>query len=92
VTFLQMLPIGRGQELAWREMLTDQDATRLVRGLRVPEGLDVRLRTREAADGFTVIRADGQVWRNAAGAMAIHPARSLAQPGDLALTMADGSA
>jgi MoaA/NifB/PqqE/SkfB family radical SAM enzyme len=92
VTFLQMLPIGRGQALASREMLTDQDAKQLVRDLRVPEGLDVRLRTREAADGFTVIRADGRIWRNTVGARAIHPTRSLAQPGDLALTTADGSA
>ena len=64
-------------------MVTGQAATELV---------DVRLRTREAADGFTVIRADGQVWRNAPGAMAISPARPLAQPRDLALTTADGSA
>ena len=92
VTFLQMLPIGRGQELASREMLTDKDATELVASLKVPEGLDVRLRTRQAADGFTVIRADGQVWRNAPGALAIGPTRPLAMPGDLVLSTADGSA
>jgi MoaA/NifB/PqqE/SkfB family radical SAM enzyme len=92
VTFLQMLPLGQGKELASREMLTDQDATELVSSLRVPQGVAVRLRTREAADGFTVIRADGQVWRNAPGALAISPARPLARPGDLALTSADGSA
>jgi MoaA/NifB/PqqE/SkfB family radical SAM enzyme len=92
VTFLQMLPLGRGQELADREMLTDQDATELVSSLRVPEGLDVRLRTREAADGFAVIRADGRVWRNAPGTLAIHPAWPLTRPEDLALTLADGSA
>jgi hypothetical protein len=87
-----MLPFGRGQELASREMLTDQDATELVSSLRVPQGVAVRLRTREAADGFTVVRADWQVWRNAPGALAIRPARPLARPGDLALTNADGSA
>jgi MoaA/NifB/PqqE/SkfB family radical SAM enzyme len=92
VTFLQMLPIGRGHALASREMLTDQDATELVGRLQVPEGIDVRLRTREAADGFTVIRADGQVWRNGPGALAIGPARPLAEPGDLVLAAADGSA
>jgi len=92
VTFLQMLPLGRGQELASRQMLTDQDATELVTSLRVPEEVDVRLRTREAADGFTVIRADGQVWRNAPGALAISPARPLARLQDLVLTTADGSA
>ena len=92
VTFLQMLPLGRGQELAGREMLTDQDATELVSSLRLPDGVGVRLRTREAADGFTVIRADGQVWRNAPGALAIGPARPLARPEDLVLATADGSA
>jgi MoaA/NifB/PqqE/SkfB family radical SAM enzyme len=92
VTFLQMLPLGRGQELASREMLTDQDAADLVGSLRIPEAVDVRLRTRQAAGGFTVVRADGQVWRNAAGALAIGPARRLARPGDLVLTAADGSA
>jgi MoaA/NifB/PqqE/SkfB family radical SAM enzyme len=92
VTFLQMLPLGQGKELASREMLTDHDATELISSLRVPQGVTVRLRTREAADGFTVIRADGQVWRNAPGALAISPARPLAQPGDLSLTSADGSA
>jgi MoaA/NifB/PqqE/SkfB family radical SAM enzyme len=92
VTFLQMLPLGRGRELAGREMLTDQDATELVSALRLPAGVDVRLRTREAADGFTVIRADGQVWRNGPGALAIGPARPLARPEDLVLTAADGSA
>jgi MoaA/NifB/PqqE/SkfB family radical SAM enzyme len=92
VTFLQMLPLGRGRELAGREMLTDRQATELVTSLRVPKGLDVRLRTRQAADGFTVIRADGQIWRNAPGALAIGPARPLARPGDLVLNTADGSA
>jgi MoaA/NifB/PqqE/SkfB family radical SAM enzyme len=92
VTFLQMLPLGQGKELASREMLTDRDATELVSSLRVPQGVGVRLRTREAADGFTVIRADGRVWRNAPGALAIGPARPLARPEDLALTSADGSA
>lgn len=92
VTFLQMLPLGQGKELASQQMLTDHDATELVSSLRVPQGVAVRLRTREAADGFTVIRADGQVWRNAPGALAISPARTLARPGDLALTSADGSA
>jgi MoaA/NifB/PqqE/SkfB family radical SAM enzyme len=92
VTFLQMLPLGRGRELASREMLTDQDATELVTSLRVPEGVDIRLRTREAADGFTVVRADGQVWRNAPGALSIGLARRLARPEDLVLTTADGSA
>jgi MoaA/NifB/PqqE/SkfB family radical SAM enzyme len=92
VTFLQLLPIGAGQALAGDEMLTDQAASELVRGLRIPAALDVRLRTRNAAGGFTVVRADGQIWRNTAGAQAIHPSRLLEQPGDLALSAPDGSA
>ena len=92
ITFLQMLPIGAGQALAGDEMLTDQAAAGLIRGLRKPAALDIRLRTRDAAGGFTVVRADGQIWRNTADARAIHPSRLLEKPGDLALTAPDGSA
>jgi hypothetical protein len=73
-------------------MLTDRAAAELVRGLRIPAGIDVRLRTRNEAGGFTVVRADGQIWRNTASALAIHPSRMLEQPGDLALSVPDGSA
>lgn len=92
VTFLQMLPIGAGRSMAASEMLDDQAAADLTGRLRVPADLDIRLRTREAADGFAVVRADGRIWRNGPGALTITPARPLAQPRDLALPIRDGSA
>lgn len=92
VTFLQMLPIGAGRSMAASEMLDDQAAADLTGRLQVPPGLDIRLRTREAADGFAVVRADGRIWRNGPGALTITPARPLAQPHDLALPIRDGSA
>lgn len=91
LTFLQLLPIGRGVGAA-DEMLDDDDACRVVNGLRTPPGLDIRLRTRQAAAGFTVIRADGRLWRNDPGALRIAQAAELRQPGDLALAGRDGSA
>jgi hypothetical protein len=92
VTFLQLLPIGAGSTMAAAEMLDDHAAAALMNGLRIPPGLDVRLRTREAAEGFTVVRADGRVWRNGTAALTISPARSLERPCDLALSGRDGSA
>lgn len=91
VTFLQMLPIGSGAALI-DEMLDDPAATALVDTLQVPAGLRVRLRTRKFASGFTVVRADGRVWRNADGAHRIGGLHALTQPGDLVLTSTDGSA
>jgi MoaA/NifB/PqqE/SkfB family radical SAM enzyme len=92
VTFLQMLPIGAGRTMAASEMVDDRAAAELVRGLQAPPGLDIRLRTRDAAEGFTVVRADGRIWRNGSGALTITPARPLEHPGDLALRARDGSA
>jgi sulfatase maturation enzyme AslB (radical SAM superfamily) len=93
LTFLQMLPIGEGAGLGERQALTDDDARSLVAGLQVPAGLRVRLRERDAAGGFTVIRADGMVWRNLPGAASIRPVRRLVDPGDLATAGGrDGSA
>jgi len=92
VTFLQMLPIGAGATMAASEMLDDQAAAELIGALRAPPGLDLRLRTRDAAEGFTVVRADGQIWRNGPGSLTIAAARPLAYPDDLALTDRDGSA
>lgn len=93
LTFLQMLPIGEGAALLERQALTDDDARSLVAGLQVPAGLHVRLRERDAAGGFTVIRADGMVWRNLPGAASILPVRRLLGPGDLATAGGlDGSA
>jgi sulfatase maturation enzyme AslB (radical SAM superfamily) len=92
VTFLQMLPLGAGQAAAAAEMLTDHVAAGLIGDLQVPEGLDVRLRTRNAAEGFTVVRADGRIWRNTAGTLGIEPTQPLRHPADLTLSARDGSA
>ncbi|ONI71165.1 radical SAM protein [Actinosynnema sp. ALI-1.44] len=92
VTFLQMLPIGEGAVLADAEQLTDDEATELLAELNTTSAVPVRLRTREAAGGFTVIRADGHVWRNQPDAHAINSLRPLLSINDLALTARDGSA
>ncbi|MDF5759036.1 radical SAM protein [Spongiactinospora sp. TRM90649] len=94
VTFLQMLPIGEATRLpdGDQEMLGDDEAHALVEQLDVPPGLTVRLRTRQGAGGFTVIRADGRVWRNDHPAERISALRALRTPADLALTGSDGSA
>ncbi|MGH3778365.1 MAG: radical SAM protein [Pseudonocardiaceae bacterium] len=91
VTLLQMLPIGAGRQLH-DEMLTDPAATRLLAGLRVPKALRIRLRTRTSAGGFTVVRADGRVWRNDERALHIDGVRPLTTVADLALIAPDGSA
>ncbi|MFD1325586.1 radical SAM protein [Micromonospora sonneratiae] len=79
-TALQMLPIGTATTLP-DEMLSDDDAIRLFTALNVPKRLHMRLRTRDDAGNFTVIRADGRVWRNDSTALNIsglHPLRSAA--------------
>lgn len=92
ITFLQLLPIGAGAAMADSEMLDDQTAAALIRRLQAPPGLDIRLRTRNAAEGFTVVRADGRIWRNGIRALTITQAGPLTHPGDLALSRPDGSA
>lgn len=92
LTVLQMLPIGAGEHLADHELLTDRQAAELVDALNVPEDFGIRLRTRERAGGFTVIRADGQVWRNDRPAEAIRSIGPLRKPADLELAGRDGSA
>jgi len=91
ITFLQMLPIGAGLRLPY-EMLTDPAAIHLLARLRVPEGLRIRLRTRVAAGGFTIVRADGRVWRNDEGSLHIDSLRPLTSVADLARAARDGSA
>lgn len=91
VTLLQMLPIGAGRQMQ-EEMLTDPAATRLLAGLQVPDRLRIRLRTRVSAGGFTVVRADGHVWRNDQRALHIDGLRPLTTVADLALTTRNGSA
>jgi MoaA/NifB/PqqE/SkfB family radical SAM enzyme len=92
VTFLQMLPIGEGAGLADAEELSDTEARDLVADLPASTEVSVRLRTRDAAGGFTVVRADGQVWRNQPGARRISPLRPLQAVEDLAVTERDGAA
>ncbi|MCK9872394.1 radical SAM protein [Nocardiopsis dassonvillei] len=92
VTFLQMLPIGDGAALAPSQMLNDTDAQKVVDGLTTPKGVQVRLRRRDAAGGFSVIRADGRLWRNAPSAEGIGALRVLREAEDLALDGRDGSA
>lgn len=90
-TALQMLPIGAGADLA-EEMLTDDEARRAFAALRVPDGLRARLRTRDAAGNFTVVRADGRVWRNTITALDIGGLHPLRATTDLILTSRDGTA
>jgi MoaA/NifB/PqqE/SkfB family radical SAM enzyme len=90
-TALQMLPIGAGATLSG-EMLTDDEAATVLGALRVQAGLRVRLRTRDAAGNFTVIRADGRVWRNTIGALSIGGLHPLHAATDLTLTGRDGTA
>jgi sulfatase maturation enzyme AslB (radical SAM superfamily) len=92
ITFLQLLPIGAAARMPVREMLGDHAAAELIAGLTAPPGLDIRLRTRDAAAGFTVIRADGRAWRNGPATTSITPGQPLTRPGDLTLTGPDGSA
>ncbi|TQF05553.1 radical SAM protein [Kitasatospora acidiphila] len=88
VTFLQMLPIGEGKAIAEQQMLTDDQATAAIEALTVPDGLRVRLRTRDSADGFTVLRADGYAWRNTGGATGIAAFIPVTGPQDLHLPTA----
>lgn len=92
VTFLQMLPIGEGKALTSSQMLSDPTADQIVSALSVPEQVQVRLRRRDAAGGFSVLRADGRLWRNGRSAEGIGALRSLRQVEDLAVDGRDGSA
>jgi MoaA/NifB/PqqE/SkfB family radical SAM enzyme len=92
VTFLQMLPIGEAASLAATELIPDDEAHGLLARMPQIDGVDVRLRTRASAGGFTVIRADGQVWRNHPDANLITTRRPLRTAADLELTGRDGSA
>ncbi|MFI5497118.1 radical SAM protein [Actinoplanes sp. NPDC051859] len=84
LTVLQMLPIGAGAALADIEMLSDDTAEQLVDALEEPDGFRLRLRRRGAdAGGFTVVRADGRVWRNDPAGHAITSLHLLSSPADL---------
>jgi MoaA/NifB/PqqE/SkfB family radical SAM enzyme len=92
VTFLQMLPIGEGTRLGRDQKLSDAAAADLIRHLEIPAGLAVRLRTRTNAGGFTVVRADGRIWRNDHPAEEISAHRVFRSVEDLVLTGPDGAA
>ncbi|MBM9624704.1 radical SAM protein [Streptomyces zhihengii] len=85
VTFLQMLPIGDGRALRDTQMLSDAQARTRLDAVTPPPGVRVRLRTREIADAFTVVRADGKVWRNTDQANEISALRRLTRAEDLHL-------
>jgi MoaA/NifB/PqqE/SkfB family radical SAM enzyme len=92
LTFLQLLPIGEATGLADGQMLDDRAAAQIVDAVQAPAGLDIRLRTREDAENFTVIRADGRVWRNGPAALSITAQSALTSPDCLLLAGWDGSA
>ena len=92
LTFLQLLPIGEAAELADGQMLDDRTAAQIVDAVQAPTGLEIRLRTRKDAENFTVIRADGRVWRNGPAALSITAQSALTGPDGLLLTGRDGSA
>ncbi|MGW5054793.1 radical SAM protein [Actinokineospora sp. NPDC004072] len=91
LTVLQYLPFGEGAPLAITEQVSDEDARHLVAALGAAP-IPVRLRTRADAAGFTVVRADGQVWRNTADTTGIAALRPLTGSVSLAVTGRDGSA
>lgn len=92
VTFLQMLPIGDGAACGEAEKLSDSRARELLASLVIPPRMRVRLRERRSAGGFTVVRADGRVWRNEPGAEGIAALRPLREARDLAVTGRDSAA
>jgi MoaA/NifB/PqqE/SkfB family radical SAM enzyme len=92
VSFLQMLPFGEGERMASDEMLMDDEAESLVMSLDRPHGLEVRVRRRDSANGFTVVRADGALWVTGDGATRISQRRPLESPRDMMLVGPDGSA
>lgn len=71
VTVLQMLPFGEGENMALDEMLDDNELKIIVDNLRIPPSLVIRMRLRKNAGGFTVVRADGSVYRNNKSALLI---------------------
>jgi sulfatase maturation enzyme AslB (radical SAM superfamily) len=84
VTFLQMLSIGAGADLAKSQALPDPVANDTIAPLDTPPGFRLRLRLRDAdASGFTVIRADGRVWRNTTGVASIATLHPLQHTSDL---------
>ncbi|MDQ3933052.1 MAG: radical SAM protein [Actinomycetota bacterium] len=92
VSVMQMLPIGEGEAIAAEQALSDGEAERLVSVVTQSAPVPVRLRLRDSAENFTVVRADGRVWRNGSGAARIDRQRPLKDPRDLMVAGEDGSA
>lgn len=91
ITVLQMLPIGEGAFFGREELIEDEDLERFMAKLHIPLGLHVRHRLRKDAANFTVVRADGSVWRNNGSAHSINRIRLLSRPEDLTIDGFDGS-
>lgn len=92
VTFLQQPALGEAVHLARREVLSEQEAHAAVEALKVPAGFSASLRTRKEAGGFTVIRANGHMWRNHRTIGHLETLQPLRTPADLTLSGPDGSA
>jgi molybdenum cofactor biosynthesis enzyme MoaA len=92
VTFLQMLPIGEAVSFGNSEIVSDTTAEEVIASLSLPDELVVRIRKRSDAGGFTVVRADGTIWRNNEVATSIISKGPLAHSEDLRLERQDGSA
>ena len=92
VTILQFLPIGEGRHIADQEVLSDERALEIYNTLRIPPKLKVRLRLRQDAGDFTVVRADRSIWRNSRSALSIQKKTSLYAVSDLNIEERDGSA
>jgi hypothetical protein len=78
--------------LAPEQALSDLEAQRLADVVAARAVIPVRLRRRDSAEGFTVVRADGRVWQNGPGAASIVAIREFDRSEDLLLTDRDGSA
>lgn len=83
VTVLQLLPIGEASTM-WDQLCSDLEVEEALHSAESPSGLSVRFRSRRLAAGFTVVRADGRVWRNDHAALSISPVRRLQRISDLA--------
>lgn len=82
ITFLQLLPFNGGENFR-DDMLTDDELISRVGEIQTKTQIPVRVRTRELAANFRVIRADGQIWANDSSADAIGSLRLLNSSNDL---------
>ena len=81
ITFLQMLPIGEAQGSTEDDLVSDgllEDNTKAFSQMR--DYFEIRTRYRKEVSDFTVVRADGKVYRNSFGGMSIQPIGLLTEP------------